>query len=736
MDQPDASYNDADSDSTKKMAFLSPPANTNAMKINGATPLHVAADANQTEVVHILVHECRANTLALLEGDTTALYLASQRGFADVVSILTESPSFIDFVMPEGQPSRSFALVNSDGSLHQGEFGKEGRPWYPPVNTEIGNGATGPLPPSLKSVAFLIRPLMKKCPDLFFPVALHAAVENDRVSVVKVLLKAGAAQLPSMQGVTPLLLSLQYKRPHVALLLLENLQTDSKYADARDRVRMVNKRAPIDGSFPLFVACSNGYHKVVTKLLSMSADVNLANSFGATALSAAVFNGQTGIVSQLLDLSPRSVDAPLDDGVTTAHVSCERGNLALLQQLLLFGADPNAKTKGERRTPLHYASEGGHTEMIHVLLRQNADPNAPLKSTGSTPLHMSAKTGALEASRALLKNGAKPNAKGNDAIYEATPLHLAAQNGHEKVVSLLLKYKADVDPKLARVGVTPFFIAVERGHTKTAKILHQKGANPNTENAHGITVLHMAVIQNRLSCLKLLHKWGAHVESIDGKYGVQMIDSEVVMNKHTESKTPVLVLRLAYNISSKPLIGRGLSPLMSAVNASSLEIVQYILGIYNKEKRLDLQRGSTMLSVLCSSARKDYLLVASTILTLAGSNKKAAQMIDFHSPSTGAPALCTCLAQARVKKDLIYLFLKLGADVNVQSFGNGNSPLHVAVMHEQNEIIQELLVRNAKTDSFNAEGETPISIARSLRNFDILQALTSNSNTDTNRYFY
>jgi ankyrin repeat protein len=494
-----------------------------------------------------------------------------------------------------------------------------------------------------------------------------------------------------MQGVTPLLLSLQYKHPHVALLLLESLQTDSKYADARDRVRMVNHRAPIDGAFPLFVACSNGYHKVVEKLLSMSADVNLANNFGATALSAAVFNGQTDIVSQLLDLSPRSVDAPLDDGVTTAHLSCERGNLALLQQLLLFGADPNAKTKGERRTPLHYASEGGHTEMINILLGQNADPNALLKSTGSTPLHMSAKIGALEASRALLKNGAKPNIKGTEAIYEATPLFLAAQNGHEKVVSLLLKYKAEVDPKLARVRVTPFFIAVERGHTNTAKILHKNGANPNSENSQGITVLHMAVIQNRLSCLKLLHKWGAHVESIDG---------------------------------------RGLSPLMSAVNASSLEIVQYMLDIYNKEKRLDLQRGSTMLSVLCSSARKDYLIVAQMILTLAGSNEKAAQMIDFHSPSSGAPALCTCLAQAGVKKDLIYLFLKHGVDVNVQSFGNGNSPLHVAVMHEQNEKIQELLVRNAKTDSVNAEGETPISIARSLRNFDILQALTSNTDTD------
>ena len=49
---------------------------------------------------------------------------------------------------------------------------------YPVKNTEVGNGAT----------------------------ALHAAVENGHAECVTALLERGAAQLPSMEGATPLVI--------------------------------------------------------------------------------------------------------------------------------------------------------------------------------------------------------------------------------------------------------------------------------------------------------------------------------------------------------------------------------------------------------------------------------------------------------------------------------------------------------------------------------------------------
>lgn len=54
-------------------------ANVEAAKIQGGTPLHIAADSNQTDVARVLVSDCKAKTDSLLMGDTTPLYLAAQK---------------------------------------------------------------------------------------------------------------------------------------------------------------------------------------------------------------------------------------------------------------------------------------------------------------------------------------------------------------------------------------------------------------------------------------------------------------------------------------------------------------------------------------------------------------------------------------------------------------------------------------------------------------------------------
>ena len=147
--------------------------------------MHVAADTNQSLAVVALIENCSANTEMLLAGDTTPLYLASQRGFVDVVQALLEighvNPNF---VMPKGS--------------HKGElivYEDEKAKFYKEKNTELGNGVT----------------------------ALHAAVENGHLLAVRMLLKNGAKQLPSMEGATPVLIALQYRHPRIAMNLLLSL---------------------------------------------------------------------------------------------------------------------------------------------------------------------------------------------------------------------------------------------------------------------------------------------------------------------------------------------------------------------------------------------------------------------------------------------------------------------------------------------------------------------------------
>ena len=88
------------------------------------------------------------------------------------------------------------------------------------------------------------------------------------------------------------------------------------------------------------------------------------------------------------------------------------------------GADPNARTAGER-TPLHWAAEGNeNSAVIATLLEAGADPNARDEDE-ETPLHWAARWNENSVVIAtLLKVGADPNARDED---ERTPLHRAAR---------------------------------------------------------------------------------------------------------------------------------------------------------------------------------------------------------------------------------------------------------------------------------------------------------------------
>ena len=234
-------------------------ANVHARKKMGGTALHTASDTNQTRsVASLLAAPCNASPNILLNGDTTPLYLASQRGFSQVAEVLVSQGADVNFVMPFGKFHGKLMATGKAGTNGEGQF-------YSTKNNEIGNGAT----------------------------ALHAAVENGHLNMTRTLLKLGAKQLTSMQGASPLLIALQYKHPKIALLLLKGKNSMEKAC--------VNSQAPQDGAFPLFVAAGAGYSKVVRRLIKIGANVHLKRNDGSTALAYARYRRQTKVVQMLLD---------------------------------------------------------------------------------------------------------------------------------------------------------------------------------------------------------------------------------------------------------------------------------------------------------------------------------------------------------------------------------------------------------------------------------------------------
>jgi hypothetical protein len=78
----------------------------------------------------------------------------------------------------------------------------------------------------------------------------------------------------------------------------------------------------------------------------------------------------------------------------------------------------------------------------------------------------------------------------------ATPLHIAACDGHTNVVRMLLEQGAEVDPPLAEVrsqlgisfvGATPWFLAKANQKGPVAELLYSYGANPNVTTDSGLS---------------------------------------------------------------------------------------------------------------------------------------------------------------------------------------------------------------------------------------------------------
>merc|ERR1711964_359933 len=118
--------------------------------------------------------------------------------------------------------------------------------------------------------------------------ALHAAVENGYLKAAKLLLDAGAKQLSSMEGVSPLILTLQYRHKEIASLLLN-------YEGAK-----INQFEPRMRQTALHLAIAFRYKEVAKRLIQLGANPDVEDGKGITPLQLAVGARDPQIVYWLL----------------------------------------------------------------------------------------------------------------------------------------------------------------------------------------------------------------------------------------------------------------------------------------------------------------------------------------------------------------------------------------------------------------------------------------------------
>ena len=132
------------------------------------------------------------------------------------------------------------------------------------------------------------------------------------------------------------------------------------------------------------------------------------------------------------------------------------------------------------------------------------------RATGATPLYVAAQNGHLTVVEALVKAGATVDQAEANGV---TPLYIASQKGHTKVCTFLLESGAHREVRMRGSGWTPLFVAAWAGKAAAVKALLFRGADRNaatTAEHMGIpaaaTPLSVALSQRHAEVAALLQK--------------------------------------------------------------------------------------------------------------------------------------------------------------------------------------------------------------------------------------
>ena len=206
------------------------------------------------------------------------------------------------------------------------------------------------------------------------------------------------------------------------------------------------------------------------------------------------------------------------DGRTAMHMACTGGRYKVVEGLIKLGVDVNVKDRWGQ-TPMAISILAKQSMIITVLA--SAKAKLDMESPELT-LCTAAGSGDMTQVKRLVEFGVLPNVGDYD---KRTALHVAAAEGHEKIVEFLLLSQADPNSK-DRWGGTPLQDALSGQHIGTAHILKAKGAE--VPNEFGAEAVCTAAGKGDVPKLRMLHSFGQSLDvgDYDERYALHLASAE------------------------------------------------------------------------------------------------------------------------------------------------------------------------------------------------------------------
>ena len=319
---------------------------------------------------------------------------------------------------------------------------------------------------------------------------------------------------------------------------------------------------------PLIDAVKAGDVAAVRALLRGSANPNVAQGDGLSALHIAAQEGNLDIVKLLLDAKADVAAKTTIGDYTPLHLAAGNGSVAVVSALLDAGADPKAVTSSTGVTPLHLAAKALNGEAaVRVLIQKGAPVNAVETSSGQTALMFAAAYGLGATVRELLAGGADPSIRTEEVdLLQKTVIDREAQT---RVRNALREIRGEGERELTAAEEQQA-IAVQRAYLRSEEQIAQtlQDFDPASLNGTGSfytdgpKFVSMPTTQNLVGrtggMTALLHASRAgHIEAVEA-----LLDGGAEIDQRSADGSTPLVLSLLngqFDLAMK-LIERGANP--------------------------------------------------------------------------------------------------------------------------------------------------------------------------------
>eukprot|EP01088_Endostelium_zonatum_P017475 TRINITY_DN5176_c0_g1_i1.p1 TRINITY_DN5176_c0_g1~~TRINITY_DN5176_c0_g1_i1.p1 ORF type:complete len:407 (-),score=136.73 TRINITY_DN5176_c0_g1_i1:59-1279(-) len=196
-------------------------------------------------------------------------------------------------------------------------------------------------------------------------------------------------------------------------LLMEQSTPESKIADISVKDN--------NGVTPLYRACYHNKYPIVKYLLGLGVDPHDLDDQGQNLYHKAAVNDNIFLLQILESYEIQDIDLIDSAGITPLLIAAAHNNAHSAHWLIRKGAKIEHISMQHLWTAVHFAAERGNIDVLDVLLLEGAEIDR-VDNKGRTPLWYATKNERKRAVRVLLKMQASPTQKDNDGV---SPVDLA-----------------------------------------------------------------------------------------------------------------------------------------------------------------------------------------------------------------------------------------------------------------------------------------------------------------------